>query len=203
MSEIKIKCPTCGKVLRLPETPNINAASFTCPVCHERHVVGQCQRYVPAPPPPTATEVDKTRYDDASPTTEQPGGDKTRHSGSPAGPTLDVPNTIGPAAQPTVGMLVDANGASYQLTQGFNGIGRKANNSAATVKIATTDRTMSRCHAIIEVQSAGGHLLHILKNWENKNPTFLNDMQLAPGDQLILNPGDRLKMGNTILTFKK
>ena len=30
MSEIKIKCPTCGKVLRLQDAPNIDAAFFTC-----------------------------------------------------------------------------------------------------------------------------------------------------------------------------
>lgn len=42
MNEIKIKCPTCGKVLRLQDAPNINAASFTCPVCEEKHVVGKC-----------------------------------------------------------------------------------------------------------------------------------------------------------------
>lgn len=44
---IRIKCPTCGKILRLNNVPNINAATFTCPVCKEKHVVGQCQRYVP------------------------------------------------------------------------------------------------------------------------------------------------------------
>ena len=43
MNEIKIKCPTCGKVLRLQDAPNINAAFFTCPVCEEKHVVGKCQ----------------------------------------------------------------------------------------------------------------------------------------------------------------
>lgn len=46
MNEIKIKCPTCGKVLCLQEAPNIDAAFFTCPVCKEKHIVGKCQRYV-------------------------------------------------------------------------------------------------------------------------------------------------------------
>lgn len=59
MSEIKIKCPTCGKVLRLAECPNINASLFTCPVCHDRHVVGNCQRYVQ---PPAFTTAEETRY---------------------------------------------------------------------------------------------------------------------------------------------
>ena len=51
MNEIKIKCPTCGKVLRLKDVPNINAAFFTCPVCKEKHIVGKCQRYVEQPKP--------------------------------------------------------------------------------------------------------------------------------------------------------
>ena len=42
---IRIKCPTCGKILRLNNVPNINAATFTCPVCKEKHVVGQCQLF--------------------------------------------------------------------------------------------------------------------------------------------------------------
>lgn len=65
MNEIKIKCPTCGKVLRLQDAPNINAASFTCPVCEEKHVVGKCQRYVEQPKP-MASSGDETRYGGAS-----------------------------------------------------------------------------------------------------------------------------------------
>ena len=185
MSEIKIKCPTCGKVLRLNETPNINAASFTCPVCKEKHVVGNCQRYNPAPQP-SAPSSEETQYGGASPM--QSGGDETR---------------IGTAPQAKVGVLVDAHGVTYQLAVGFNTIGRKASSSTASVQIATDDRTMSRNHAVIEVRNAGGQLLHILNNGANKNPSYLNNALVNQGDQLILNNGDRLKMGNTILTFKK
>ncbi len=75
MNEIKIKCPTCGKALRLAETPNVDAVSFTCPVCKERHVVGDCQRYNPAPQP-SASGGDETRYGGA-PSLRQTG-DETR-----------------------------------------------------------------------------------------------------------------------------
>ena len=185
MSEIKIKCPTCGKVLRMNEIPNINAASFTCPVCKEKHVVGNCQRYNSAPQPLAPTSED-TQYGGTS--SLQTSGDETR---------------IGVAPQAKVGMLVDANEAKYQLAIGFNTIGRKAASSTASVQIATDDRTMSRNHAVIEVRNAGGQLLHILKNGANKNPSYLNNALVGQGDQLILNNGDRLKMGNTTLTFKK
>ena len=199
MSEIKIKCPTCGKVLRLNDTPNINAASFTCPVCKEKHVVGNCQRYNPAPQP-SAPSSEETQYGGAR--SMQTGGDETRiSSGTRQG--YGDETRIGAAPQAKVGMLVDAHGATYQLAVGINTIGRKASSSTASVQIATDDRTMSRNHAVIEVRYAGGQLLHILKNGANKNPSYLNNALVNQGDQLILNNGDRLKMGNTILTFKK
>lgn len=132
----------------------------------------------------------------------QTGGDETRIS-SGARQVYGDETRIGVAPQAKVGKLVDAYGATYQLAVGFNTIGRKASSSTASVQIATDDRTMSRNHAVIEVRNAGGQLLHILKNGANKNPSYLNNALVNQGDQLILNNGDRLKMGNTILTFKK
>ena len=183
MNEIKIKCPTCGKGLRLQDAPNINAASFTCPVCEEKHVVGKCQRYVEQPKP-MVSSGDETRYGGAS---AQQGGDETR---------------IGSASSPAVGVLVDNLGRTYQLRSGINTIGRKAASSPASVQIATDDRTMSRSHAVIEVSHAGGKTIHILRNGANKNPSFLNGSLIGQHDQLILNNGDRIKMGNTEMTFK-
>lgn len=185
MSEIKIKCPTCGKVLRLQDAPNIDAAFFTCPVCKEKHIVGKCQRYVEQPNP-IAPSGDETQYVGAS--AQQSGSDETRIGSSPIA---------------SVGMLVDNKGATYQLCSGINTIGRKAVSSSASVQIATDDRTMSRSHAIIEVRNAGGQTLHILRNGANKNPAYLNGSVIGQKDQLILNNGDRIKMGNTELTFKK
>ena len=75
MNEIKIKCPTCGKVLRLKDVPNINAAFFTCPVCKETHIVGKCQRYVEQPKP-IASSGDETQYGGGF--VQQSGGDETR-----------------------------------------------------------------------------------------------------------------------------
>ena len=197
MSEIKIKCPTCGKVLRLQDAPNINAASFTCPVCKEKHIVGKCPRYVEQPKP-MASSGDETRYGGAS---AQQGGDETRNGSQPQCGGSDE-TRIGSASSPAVGVLVDNLGRTYQLRSGINTIGRKASSSAATVQIATDDRTMSRSHAVIEVSNAGGNTIHILRNGANKNPSFLNGSLIGQQDQLILNNGDRIKMGNTEMTFK-
>lgn len=197
MNEIKIKCPTCGKVLRLQDAPNINAASFTCPVCEEKHVVGKCQRYVEQPKP-MVSSGDETRYGGAS---AQQGGDETRIGSQPQCGGSDE-TRIGSASSPAVGVLVDNLGRTYQLRLGINTIGRKATSSAASVQIATDDRTMSRSHAVIEVSHAGGKTIHILRNGANKNPSFLNGSLIGQHDQLILNNGDRIKMGNTEMTFK-
>lgn len=190
MSEIRIKCPTCGKVLRLEETPNINAAFFTCPVCKGKHMVGNCQRYNTAPHPPSHSN-EETRFGSAG--TQQMGGEET---------ILGEETRIAPP-QTKVGQLVDANGVSYPLSIGFNTIGRKATTSTASIQIATDDRTMSRNHTVIEVRNIGGQLLHILKNGDNKNPSYLNNVLMGEDDKLILNDGDCLKLGYTILTFKK
>lgn len=197
MSEIKIKCPTCGKVLRLQDAPNINAASFTCPVCEEKHVVGKCQRYVEQPKP-MVSSGDETRYGGAS---ARQGDDETRIGSQPQCGGSDE-TRIGSASSPAVGVLVDNLGRTYQLRSGINTIGRKAASSPAFVQIATDDRTMSRSHAVIDVSHAGGKTIHILRNGANKNPSYLNGSLIGQQDQLILNNGDRIKMGNTEMTFK-
>lgn len=197
MNEIKIKCPTCGKVLRLQDAPNINAASFTCPVCEEKHVVGKCQRYVEQPKP-MVSSGDETRYGGAS---ARQGDDETRIGSQPQCGGSDE-TRIGSASSPEVGVLMDNMGRTYQLRLGINTIGRKAASSTASVQIATNDRTMSRSHAIIEVSNAGEKTIHILRNGANKNPSYLNGTLIGPQDQLILNNGDRIKMGNTEMTFK-
>lgn len=198
MSEIKIKCPTCGKVLRLQDSPTINNSTFTCPVCKEKHVVGNCQRFVERPKPATTEE---TQYGQS--VSHSSNGDETQYAGSGGISTGGDETRIGVTPQVKVGSLVDNMGRTYQLRIGVNSIGRMATTSPATVQINTQDRTMSRNHAIIEVRNAGGQMLHIIKNGANKNPSYINGVLIGPSDQLILNNGDRIKLGNTEVTFKK
>ena len=178
MSEISIKCPTCGKVLRIEETPTINTAKFTCPVCKEKHIVGNCQR------------IQKNQKKDIEATQYEPNGsganEETRVADSPV----------------NVGYLVDSAGRRYQLNKGVNTIGRKAMTSNATVQIDDPNGYMSRDHASIEVRERGNQLFHILKNTLNKNKSYVNGNLVCEGDQLILNHGDRLKLGFNELTFK-
>ncbi len=196
MSEIKIKCPTCGKVLRLEDAPNINSAHFTCPVCKEKHLVGICQRLTEQPNPSSA--YDETRYGSAF-IKQQYSTDETALSRQGGCDQTKIES----AQKQSVGVLTDNIGNSYHLQLGVNTVGRKAASSTASVQISTDDRTMSRSHAIIEVCNTGGRLIHILRNGANKNPSYLNDTLIGQQDQLILNNGDRIIMGGTELTFKK
>ena len=194
MNEIKIKCPTCGKVLRLQDASNINAASFVCPVCKERHIVGECQRFVEQP----QSGYDATQY--GTPPNPQSGGDNEvtmlQGGGGEATSIAQTPSVI-------VGQLVDHEGRNYNLRLGVNTIGRKASTSTATVQILTSDRTMSRSHAVIDVRKAGAGVVHVLKNGANKNPSYINGSLIGRQDQFVLNDGDRIKMGCTELVFKK
>lgn len=187
MNEIKIKCPNCGKILRLADAPNINQATFTCPICKKKNTVGNCRRIFDAP------STDETQYSGSNKHngigTDNDDNDKTRIGHAPQ--------------QQAIGHLVDNSGNIYNLSFGINTIGRKAVSSNAMVQISTDDLYMSRSHAVIDIQQTGGKTMHILKNDLNKNPSYLNGSLINPNDKLILNDGDHLVFGKTELTFKK
>ena len=196
MAEIRLKCPTCGKILLLADGPNIAKATFTCPICKEKHVVGTCKRISSSSPLTNNNQGEETRiggnhYGDAS------NSEKTQIASDNDTCIVTSPQ------QSSKGYLMDEKGRSYRLRQGVNTIGRMASTSTATIQIDTDDRYMSRSHAIIEVSLVGGQCLHLLKNGANKNPSYLNGTLIKAGDQLVLNNGDSMIFGNTRLIFKK
>lgn len=199
--KIKVKCPSCGKVLILDDKPNIDKMSFTCPACKGKYLVGNCQRIVEKP---QVTTGEETQY--AGQAAKPATGEETQivgYNNTSSGEETQIVgynNKVSVVAK--AGTLVDSFGKSYQLSIGINTIGRKANSSTATVQIDTTDRTMSRSHAVIEVRNAGGQIIHILKNGANKNPSYHKGILIGPADQMVLNNGDRVKFGTTELTFK-
>lgn len=194
MSEISIKCPTCGKILRIKETPTINTARFICPVCNEKHIVGNCQRIQKNQP----KDIEATQYGTSQSTTSG-SAEETQYEPNGSGAVEETRVANAPV---NVGYLVDSAGRSYQLSKGVNTIGRKAMTSNATVQIDDPNGYMSRNHASIEVRERGNQLLYIMKNTLNKNPSYVNGNLVSEGDQLILNHGDRLKLGFNELTFK-
>lgn len=192
MSNLTIVCPGCGKMLTLEDKPNINNSIFSCPVCKGKAKVGDCKRVNTI----RKSSSDETQYGFSSSGDETQIGTSSRSRGGDETQIVGLTNT-------TIGHLIDANGKIYQLKTGCNIVGRKASSSPANIQIEVDDRYMSRNHAVIEVQTSHGDTLHILRNSANKNSSYLNGKLIESTDQLILNNGDKIKLGFTEITFKK
>lgn len=108
-----------------------------------------------------------------------------------------------PSAKTSETASLEYDGQSFELTEGRNIIGRKAESSLATIQIPTDDKFMSRQHCIINVSvSEEGELIATLTNFQNKNTTEVNGKAVEDGKQVTLTNGSELTLGHTTLTFK-
>lgn len=108
-----------------------------------------------------------------------------------------------PSAKTSETASLEYDGQSFDLTEGRNIIGRKAESSLATIQIPTDDKFMSRQHCIINVSvSEEGELTATLTNFQNKNTTEVNGKAVEDGKQVTLTNGSELTLGHTTLTFK-
>lgn len=95
----------------------------------------------------------------------------------------------------------------YELKLGINKIGRKSNNSSATIQIATNDMSVSRVHAEIEVvKLENDYMKAILRDARdveksNIKPMFFGDDRMYPEDRLDLENGDTFKMGDILVKY--
>lgn len=174
---LKIKCPNCGAMLTIRNMEGLETKSVTCPVCKKQSRYIDFKQPAPTPPP---MEEDRTMLGDNlgihTPQAEKPGA------------------------------LVDnETGKTYALSAGLNIIGRRAMSSDANVQIDTTDRTMSRKHCAIEAKPAQGKpgYFHYLSNAANKNATYVGTQKLEDGDRIVLQGGEKIRMGGVTLTFVK
>ena len=179
VQELKVKCPHCQAVLSVKNSKNETFKEFQCPSC-------QSSLRVKFPSTPIAQEEGKTIIGPRKP--QQTDPDRTFINRSNA----------------DCRYFLRCNEKTYELKEGLNTIGRKASTSHATIQIATDSMRMSRNHARIELRrlSDGGMKLYI-SNWQNQNPTFVNGIELKPGDVMNLQEGFELKMGDEILRVKK
>jgi hypothetical protein len=175
MQEVKIKCPHCQTLLSVKNVAGGAEATVTCPSCQTALRVkfgNRQQASAPAPEPP-----------------HRPADDE--------GETV-----IGSGNVSKARFFLKVAGQTYQLTDGVNTIGRQASSSGATIQIATTDHKMSRHHAEIEVLRYPGGITRVkIKNWQNKNNTWVNGVELHDDETLILKNGCRLRMGDTDMIF--
>ena len=104
--------------------------------------------------------------------------------------------------QITVFAAFDTPEQAFPLAEGTFIIGRKSSTSEAAIAIETTDRTMSRNHARIEVKKdRRGNLIHTLADCQSKNHTLYNGARLGPGETVVLKDNDELRLGRTLLRF--
>ena len=93
----------------------------------------------------------------------------------------------------------------FQLYEGINIVGRKANVSTATICIKTDDKTMSRSHLCIEVkknQKGNGYYYHLSDN-NSKNSTLYNGKCIESGEVVVLKDNDKIVLGRTIIRFNE
>lgn len=107
-----------------------------------------------------------------------------------------------PKSARDVGQIrVKSTGEVQWLKPGINVIGRRAVTGTADIKIST-DMTMSRRHARIDVVEKNGGYEHRLYEINSKNIIELKGKKIRRGDILVLKFGDEMRFGETDIVFE-
>lgn len=172
MEKIRIKCPVCGAILEVLNNPAYAEKNVVCPNCKEKRKFKEFKKVVPKAP----VQVDDTT-------------EINLNSGA-TGSTKKK--------QEDPGYLMDKKTMKrYDLKEGKFTIGRKPSKSApkADIPIETEDQGMSRVHMNVRVTLARDGYYHVyVSNAANKNPSYVNGVQLQDGDEVGLKHGDILKL---------
>lgn len=88
------------------------------------------------------------------------------------------------------------------LKMGVNTIGRKASTPKSTIQLDTADSYMSKCHANIDVILRGNRQVeHRLSDAGSRNGIWHNGEKLNKEDVVVLQPGDKVRIGRTVFEF--
>ncbi len=189
MQTKRIVCPNCRAVLDVKNSKNEEVKQITCPSCKTLLQV----KFDPQQEP-----IEALTY--IAPSSSQSALDGATQL---AGAGYAVTQLGTSPTKPHVIARLLFEGASYELEEGQNIIGRKGTTSKATVQIATEDRFMSRQHCCIMVKTLpDGAKKAVLSNYQNKNLTSIDGQEIATGDEIRLTDGNRITMGHTTVTFK-
>lgn len=208
------KCPGCGKAfvftILYPET--VFKQDYKCRQCNTIATIGEfvnAANAMPATPPSTPKpQVPEPPKRTPPPVPAQEKSDLDTEIATPPpvpkqSPKKDDDDGKTIIATPKLAVLIDDEGNEYQLQEGRNTIGRKADSSTATIQIPTKDRSMSRNHiAITAVPKPSGGYKYTICNTENKFGTYINDSELEKGRYISLLNGDKIRLSRTVLTFK-
>ena len=183
----RIQCPQCEVVLDVKNEEEVPEKKVFCPRCSTELLV----KFKPKGDPVEAhTYYAKQKKPAADNGETQLGGGFNTSSG--------VGNNSTASGETYVRLMAD--GISYPLREGGNIVGRRTPKNNASVQITTDDCTMSRRHILIKITSLpDGNKRVVLSNYENKNPTYLNGMQIVDGDRVMLSDGNTITIGRTTL----
>ncbi len=93
--------------------------------------------------------------------------------------------------------------AAYQLKEGGQTIGRKDPQSEANIQIATGDATLQIMHAQLKVVTLNdGSYKYIVTPYSHDTSVFVNQLLLEEDDEVMLNIGEELRLGDTVLLLK-
>ena len=96
---------------------------------------------------------------------------------------------------------------SLKLKDGKNSIGRSDATQMADLRIVTQDRTMSRLHCQIEiVKLENGRVKPIISDLRSldkieEKPILVNDVALTVHDRIVLDDGDYITLGETVVRY--
>jgi pSer/pThr/pTyr-binding forkhead associated (FHA) protein len=93
---------------------------------------------------------------------------------------------------------------SYVLSAGSYTVGRKSSQITIEIPVNTRDRLMSRRHCIINctLNDKTCEYSFSIKDVDSKNRVVINNIVMAPDEELILLNGDKIILGTTVLLFE-
>lgn len=211
-NESAYKCPSCNTTL-LFEKPG-NEKLIKCPKCGNRNPAGNFQpvetRKVFCPACYAGVQVAVTHKGILT----CPKCKKANDVNAFEGEAKDVDKTevkqIKPGITEQTGKLVLTEGnctpAHIILKPGVNVIGRKPLNASqpakATILLDTADSYMSKKHANIDVILRKNQTLEYrLSDAGSSNGTWHNGEKLDKEEIVVLQPGDKVRIGRTVFEF--
>lgn len=193
-NKILVKCPNCSQRLNINVVPGLANKKLTCPACKE---VSPFSSFIllQKSPAPAAPQGGQAMSDDAGRT--QIVANNVSHEDSSR--TMVAANVNGRVGR---FIAVAGNLAPMQLKEGRNILGRENSTAAVDIALPAQYKYVSRQHLIIDVKrTAIGYVHTVMLCKSEVNRTYVNSMQLAYGDQVILNDGDIVKLPDLSLRF--
>ena len=207
MANIKFKCPKCGSINAVSLSKGDHDTIAFCVNCGYKMKLKLKSSKKVDNQMPQASQGGETVYGPvkSNDTRNHQNTTSSQNGETVYGPTSQN-NTIDQdkteLLSAVTSCFLSVNGIKYPLLMGVNIIGRDAPTSTATVKIRTTDRFVSRAHAIIDITGSNGtNRASIAYAGQNKNPIYINNQLLHNCDKVILANGSIIRIGNTIIKY--